>query len=69
MTLTGAIADINAFLDTIGAVKYLGAPNAFGQDAATLAYTASDGALSSSPVSVNVDINSVNDAPTATTRL
>ncbi len=62
LTLTGAIADINTFLDTPANVTYVSVPGALGNDAATLTVSVNDngntgsgGALTASGI-VNIDV-------------
>ncbi|MDM8160382.1 cadherin domain-containing protein [Labilibaculum sp. K2S] len=72
LSLTGAVANIDTYLNTASNIKYTGASNVNGNDAATLTLTANDGGHTGSgggtDVSlgtVNVDISAVNDKPTA----
>jgi len=66
ITLAGAAADINTYLDTASNIQYTGASNASGNGAATITVSASDGAASlASDPTVSVNITAVNDAPTA----
>jgi len=66
ITLTGTAAAIDAYLNTASNIKYTGALNAFGDNAATITITANDGSGSVQLGVVNVDITGVNDAPTLT---
>jgi len=65
ITLVGAPADINTYLDTASNIQYTGASNASGNDAATITVTGNDGDGSGDVAlgTVNVDITAVNDAP------
>ena len=72
LSLTGAAVDIDTYLNTASNIKYTGASNVNGNDAATLTLTANDGGYSGigegidvSLGTVNVDITAVNDTPTA----
>ncbi|MHA7108989.1 Calx-beta domain-containing protein [Sunxiuqinia elliptica] len=72
LSLTGAEADIDTYLNTASNIKYTGATNVNGNDAATLTLTANDGGNTGSGSgtdvslgTVNVDITAVNDKPTA----
>ena len=67
MTLAGTAGAINTYLDTDSNIKYTGASNANGDNAATLTIAAYDGNanLSINPV-VNIDITAQNDAPSVT---
>ncbi|MHC4880032.1 MAG: beta strand repeat-containing protein, partial [Planctomycetota bacterium] len=69
ITLVGAPADINTYLDTASNIKYTGASNVSGNDAATITVTANDGDGSGNINlgTVNVDITAVNDEPTLST--
>ena len=73
LTLTGAVADLDTFLNTASNLQYTGAGDAAGDDADTLTLTANDGGNTGTGGgtdvtlgTVNVDITAVNDAPTAT---
>ncbi|UTW59413.1 DUF4347 domain-containing protein [Kordiimonas sp. SCSIO 12603] len=68
ITLAGAPADINTYLDTASNIQYTGASNVSGNAAATITVTANDGNGSGNVAigTVNVNITAVNDAPTAT---
>ncbi|NVJ91788.1 MAG: DUF4347 domain-containing protein [Methylocystaceae bacterium] len=64
ITLVGAAADINTYLDTASNIKYTGAANVSGTAAATITVSANDGNsndLASNPT-INIDITAVNDA-------
>ncbi|RRG18933.1 hypothetical protein DWB61_17675, partial [Ancylomarina euxinus] len=72
LILTGTVANIDTYLNTASNIKYAGASNANGNDAATLTLTANDGGYTGtgggtnvSLGAVNVDITAVNDNPTA----
>ena len=64
ITLVGAVADINSYLDTASNIQYTGASNANGNDAATLTIAVTDGTDSAANNDVNIDITAVNDDPT-----
>ncbi|WP_205720181.1 putative Ig domain-containing protein [Fodinibius halophilus] len=66
ITLAGSPGDINTYLDTNSNIKYTGASNASGDNAATISVEANDGNGSGdlSLGTVNLDITAVNDAPT-----
>ena len=66
ITLTGTVSAIDTFLNTASAIRYTGAANAWGDDAATVTITANDGAGAVTLGTVNVDITAVNDAMTLT---
>ena len=73
LTLSGTVANVDAYLDTASNVKYTGAANVNGNDAATLTLTVNDGGNTGaggggnvSLGTVNIDITAVNDDPTAT---
>jgi hypothetical protein len=66
ITLTGTAAAIDAYLNTASAVRYTGALNASGDNAATLTITVNDGSGSVTLGVVNIDITPVNDVPTIT---
>ncbi|SMO88302.1 DUF4347 domain-containing protein, partial [Gracilimonas mengyeensis] len=65
VTLAGAAADINTYLNTATNLKYTGASNASGNDAATITVEANDGNGSGdvSLGTVNIDITGTNDPP------
>lgn len=65
LTLVGTAANINTYLDTISNIKYTGASNVNGNDAATLTINADDGTENLELATVNIDITPQNDAPTA----
>ncbi len=69
ITLVGAPADINTYLDTASNIQYTGASNASGNDAATITVTGNDGDGSGDVAlgTVNVDITGVNDDPEVAT--
>lgn len=65
ITLAGAPADINTYIDTASNIQYTGSSNVNGNNAATITITANDGDGSGN---VNlgiiyIDITAVNDAP------
>ena len=65
ITLAGTPDAINTYLDTVSNIKYTGASDASGNNAATITISAVDsksGSLASNKV-VNLDITNVNDAP------
>ncbi|MBA6340940.1 tandem-95 repeat protein [Colwellia sp. MB02u-10] len=64
ITLTGSVADINAYLDSTANIQYTGANNASGDNAATLTLSANDGSADVALGNVSLDISPVNDAPT-----
>ena len=71
IVLTGTVADLNAFLATAGAIRYLGAADANGDGADTLTLTANDGGNTGAGGgddvvlgAVPVNITAVNDDPT-----
>ncbi|NGP90242.1 beta strand repeat-containing protein, partial [Fodinibius halophilus] len=66
ITLAGSPGDINTYLDTNSNIKYTGASNVSGDNAATISVEANDGNGSGdvSFGSVDVDITAVNDNPT-----
>jgi len=66
ITLTGTASAIDAYLNSASAVRYTGALNANGDNAATLTITANDGSGTVTLGVVNIDITPVNDAPTIT---
>uniref|UniRef100_UPI0035653A7E cadherin-like domain-containing protein n=1 Tax=Ancylomarina sp. TaxID=1970196 RepID=UPI0035653A7E len=72
LTLTGTVANIDTYLNIASNIKYTGASNINGNDAATLSVSANDGGYTGtgggtdvSLGTVNVDITAVNDKPTA----
>jgi hypothetical protein len=74
LTLTGSVANLNAFLGSASAVQYTSAPDANGTGAATLTLTANDqgnsgtgGGTDIALGTASIDITPVNDAPTAAT--
>ncbi|MCW9709176.1 beta strand repeat-containing protein, partial [Fodinibius salsisoli] len=69
ITLAGSPGDINTYLDTNSNIKYTGASNVNGDNAATISVEANDG-NGSGDVSfgnTNIDITAVNDVPVVTT--
>jgi len=63
LTLSGSAANINAFLDTVSNVKYTGAANVNGDNAAIFTVKANDGTADSSVGTVNIDVSAINDNP------
>lgn len=63
LTLSGSDTALNSFLNTASNIKYTGASNANGNNAATLTISLSDGIASPVTRTVNIDITAVNDAP------
>ena len=61
LVLTGTVSAIDAYLNAASAVQYTGAPNANGDNAATVTVAADDGSGSVTLGVVNVDITAVND--------
>jgi hypothetical protein len=68
ITLIGAAADINTYLDTASNIQWTGASNDTGNDASTFTVTANDGDGSGDVAlgTINADITAVNDDPTET---
>lgn len=68
ITLTGAPADISAYLDTASHLKITPPANVHGVNAASVQISANDGDGSGNVVlgSVGIDVTGVNDAPTGT---
>ncbi|WP_199243959.1 DUF4214 domain-containing protein [Bacterioplanes sanyensis] len=68
ITLIGAAADINTYLDTASNIQWTGASNDSGNDASTFTVTANDGDGSGDVAlgTINADITPANDDPTAT---
>ncbi|WP_339695300.1 Ig-like domain-containing protein, partial [uncultured Roseivirga sp.] len=66
ITLVGSPADINTYLDTPANIKYTGASNVNGADAATYTINANDGTVNPQVGSGNIDITAVNDEPSFT---
>ncbi|WP_169816637.1 DUF4347 domain-containing protein [Rhodovibrio salinarum] len=70
LTLTGSVADLNAFLGSASAVAYTSAPDASGTGAATLTLNVNDQGHSGSGGgdvllgSASINVIAVNDAPT-----
>ncbi|TSA10372.1 MAG: DUF4347 domain-containing protein [Comamonadaceae bacterium] len=56
LTLAGTVANLNAWLDTVSNIKYTGASNVSGNNAATFTLKANDGTVDSSVASGNIDI-------------
>lgn len=70
LTAQGTLANLNALLQSVGAIKYTGATDVTGTDADTikvdfndLGSTGSGGPLGVSLGTISVDIDAVNDAP------
>ena len=70
ITLSGTVSNIDTYLNTASNIKFIGAPNAYGSNAATLTLTANDGGNTGTGGgtdvalgSVNMDIAAVNDPP------
>ncbi len=68
ITLAGAPADINTYLDTASNIQYTTASNVSGNAAATITVTGNDGDGSGNVAlgTVNVDVTGVNDTPAFT---
>ncbi|WP_160311508.1 beta strand repeat-containing protein [Rhodopirellula islandica] len=73
LTASGTLADLNALLQSVGAIKYTGATDTIGTDADTITVEFDDlgntgigGALDVTVGVISVDIDAVNDAPTVT---
>ena len=68
ITLVGAVADINTYLNTATNLRYTGASNINGGDAATIIVEVNDGDGSGDVNlgTVNIDITAVNDTPSFT---
>ncbi len=64
ITLAGAAADINTYLDSATNITYTPALNVNGQDVATIKVKANDGTVDSAESTANVDVTAVNDDPT-----
>ena len=56
LMLTGSIANLNTYLDTVGNIQYLGAAGASGDNADTIALSVNDGSGDVSVGTVNIDI-------------
>ena len=56
LTLAGTVANLNAWLDTVSNIKYTGASNVSGNNAATFTLKANDGTVDSSTASGNIDV-------------
>ncbi len=69
ITLVGAAADINTYLDTASNIQYTSASNVSGNAAATITVTANDGDGSGNVNlgTVNLNVTAVNDNPTIAT--
>lgn len=65
ITLVGSGVDINTYLDDPSRILYTGANDDAGDNAATLSINVSDGNGGNADAVSNIDIISVNDAPTA----
>ncbi len=65
LTLAGTAADLDAFLNLVGAVSYQGAADIAGDNAAQINLTYDSGFGPAVLGSVNLDITGVNDAPDA----
>ena len=63
ITIVGAAADIEAYLDTTSNIQYQGALDANGDNAALLTINVSDGITTAASDTINIDITAVNDAP------
>ncbi len=65
ITLVGAAADINTYLDTASNIRYTPASNVSGNSAATITVTVNDGQGSGNVAAgtVQVNVTAVNDAP------
>jgi len=66
LTLSGTAGNINTFLDTPSNIKYTGALNVNGDNAAIFTVNANDGLVNPSLGTVNIDISAVNDNPAIT---
>ncbi|KOF03884.1 hypothetical protein OB69_02380, partial [Roseivirga seohaensis subsp. aquiponti] len=66
LTLAGTAANINTYFDTPANIKYTGASNVSGDNAATFTLNANDATVNPQVGSGNIDITAVNDAPTFT---
>ena len=68
ITLVGAPADINTYLDTASNIQWTPAENDNGNDTSTFTVTANDGDGSGNVAlgTINADVTAVNDDPTAT---
>lgn len=64
ITLEGTPDDINTYLSTASNIRYTGARDENGDNAATLTVSVSDNVTSASDTA-NIDISAVNDAPSA----
>ncbi len=64
LTLVGTPININTFLDTPANIKYTGASNVNGDDAATFTINANDSTVNPQLGNSNIDISAVNDDPT-----
>lgn len=61
LTLTGTVAAINTYLDTVSNIQYTGALNVSGEDAATYTLNANDGTVNPQVGSGTIDITAVDD--------
>ena len=64
LTLFGRASAINNYLDITSNIRYIGAMNLSGNNAANFTIIANDGFLDSSVSTVNIDITAFNDDPT-----
>jgi hypothetical protein len=67
VTLQGSAGDIATYLGTASNLRYTGATNASGDNAATFTIDANDGTVNPQVANGNIDITAVNDAPSLTT--
>ena len=65
LTLTGSTSDLNNYLDVTSNIEYTGASDIEGDNATSFTIVVNDGTIASSIRTINLDINSVNDAPVA----
>ena len=63
LTLSGSVAAINSYLDTVSNIRYTGAQDVFGPDAATVQVNANDGSANPLLGQIDVTIAGVNDPP------
>lgn len=70
LTLTGTVGKINSYLGTVSNIKYTGPENAYGNNVATLTFTANDGGNTGTGGgtdinfgTLNVDITEISDLP------
>ena len=66
LILSGSTADLNAFLDTPSNIKYTGALNQNGNNAASITVHADDGTVNPLLGTVSIHITAVNDDPVIT---